>query len=292
MAAAGIDVADATRSVGPRVVGIGRDGRGSGFALDDGRVVTNAHNVHRGEATIVLQGGARARARALGVDRVADLAVLDLVEGSVDPEAQTAVEWAAEDVRLGTPVVALAAPGGLLRATAGAIAAVGARFRGPTGRPIGGALEHTAPLAPGSSGGPLVDAGGGLVGISTNRLGGGLYQAIAATPELRERLDELARGEVREPRRLGVALAPPHAAQRLRAAVGLPQLDGVLVLEVEEDGPAARAGLARGDLVVRAGDRPVHTAADLLEAVDGAPEGLTLTVVRGVDERGVTIAWS
>ena len=83
---------------------------------------------------------------------------------------------------IGTPVVALANPGGRgLRATLGFVASAGRSFRGPRGRRIGGAIEHTAPLPRGSVGGPLVDLDGRLLGINAMRLDGGLILAVPAT---------------------------------------------------------------------------------------------------------------
>ena len=78
-------------------------------------------------------------------------------------------------------------------------------FRGPRGRRVAGAIEHTAPLMPGSSGGPIVNLDGRLLGINTNRIGHGFYQAIAADDALRDRIAALGRGESPERRHLGIA---------------------------------------------------------------------------------------
>ena len=103
------------------------------------------------------------------------------------------------------PVFALSNPGGRgLRVTFGFVSGIERTFRGPRGRRITGSLEHTAPLLPGSSGGPVLNAGGQLLGINTNRLGEGFYLAIPADEALRGRVDALARGEWR-PRRRGSA---------------------------------------------------------------------------------------
>ena len=152
-------------------------------------------------------------------------------------------------------------------------------------------MEHTAPLGRGSSGGPLVDADGKLVAINTHRLGDGFYLALPATATLKSRIDALGRGEAPSRRRLGVALAPPHVARRLRRAVGLEDRDGVLIREVEENSPAAAAGLRRGDLIVAAGGQPVDSIDALLAAVDAVAEGATLplTVVRATQEVEVTV---
>ncbi|MGP8000535.1 MAG: S1C family serine protease, partial [Streptosporangiaceae bacterium] len=166
-------------------------------------------------------------------------------------------------------------------------------FRGPRGRRITGSLEHTAPLLPGSSGGPVLNAGGQLLGINTNRLGEGFYLAIPADTALRGRADTLARGEsAAPPPRLGVALAPAQVARRLRRSVGLPETDGLLIRGVEEDSPAARAGLAQGDLIVAAGGQPVRDPDDLFDALQAAGQDGTiqLTVVRGTDERAIEVS--
>jgi len=174
--------------------------------------------------------------------------------------------------------------------TFGFVSGVDRTFRGPRGVRITGSLEHTAPLLPGSSGGPVLDAGGQLVGINTNRLGEGFYLAISADETLRGRADALARGETATPPKLGVAISPRHVARRLRRAVGLPDVDGLLIRVVMEDSPAARANLAPGDLIIAAGDRPVGGMDDLFDALRAASGGtLQLTVVRGTDERTIQV---
>ena len=155
---------------------------------------------------------------------------------------------------------ALANPGGRgLRTTFGLVSATGRSFRGPRGRRIGGSIEHTAPLPRGSSGGPLVDAEGRLLGLNSIRVEGGLILALPADAAMRRRAEALAAGTGASGRGSGSRIAPPRAARRMRAAVGLPERDGLLVRGVVEDSPAGRAGLERGDLLV--GDR--RAAADL-----------------------------
>ncbi len=118
---------------------------------------------------------------------------------------------------------------------------------------------------------------------------GGFILALSADAALRQRVDELARGEVSERPRLGVALAPPRVARRLRSAVGLPERDGLLVRAVVDGSPAARAGLERGDLLVRAGDRELASMDDLFDALDVAGDALVVTVVRGTEERELQV---
>src|SRR5262249_37606028 len=246
---------------GPSVVGIGqRWGVGSGIVLADGRVLTNAHNVRGGQVTVTFADGRTADGSVAGNDIDGDLAVID-----VDTGGAAALPWASDaSAELGMPVFALANPGGRgLRVTFGFVSGIERTFRGPRGRRITGSLEHTAPLLPGSSGGPVLNAGGQLLGINTNRLGEGFYLAIPPDDALRGRADALARGESATSPRLGVAIAPGYVARRLRRAVGLPDTEGVLIRDVAEDSPAARAGLAQGDLIVEAAGQPVRTADDL-----------------------------
>src|SRR5690606_36588775 len=141
------------------------------------------------------------------------------------------------------------------RVTFGFVSGVGRSFRGPRGRRVAGAVEHTAPLMPGSSGGPIVDLDGRLLGINTNRLGSGFYLALAADGGVRGGVAARGRGEEPTRRRLGVGIAPAHVARGLRRAVGRPERDGLLVREVEQGSAAARAGIAEGDLIVGVGER-------------------------------------
>jgi DNA-binding MarR family transcriptional regulator len=90
--------------------------------------------------------------------------------------------------------------------------------------------------------------------------------------------------------RLGVAVAPAAVAQRMRRAVGLPERHGVLVLRVKRGSAAEAAGLARGDLVIRAAGGEVHTIGDLHRAVNHAGASVALDVVRAVEERSVDVA--
>ena len=273
---------------GSAVVGIGqRWGVGSGIVLGEGQVLTNAHNVRGSHVTVTFADGRTAEGTVAGTDIDGDLAVIEVETGQVP-----ALSWATEAPAIGTPVFGLSNPGGRgLRVTFGFVSGIDRAFRGPRGVRITGSLEHTAPLLPGSSGGPVLNAAGQLLGINTNRLGEGFYLAIPADDALRGRIDTLARGESVQPPQLGVAIAPGHVARRLRRAVGLPEADGLLIREVSENSPAAQAGLARGDLIVAAAGQPVGTVDDLFGALRAAAPGgtLELTVLRGTEERAVHV---
>jgi serine protease Do len=278
----------ALERAGPAVVRIGRgSGRGAGFVFAEGAVVTNAHNLRGAQTTVSFADGRSVTGDVVGVDAEQDLAAI-----TVEVAGATPLVWADTPATPGQTVFALALPaGGGTRITTGAVSALNRAFRGPRGRLIDNGLEHTAPLGRGSSGGPVVDADGRLLAVSTHRLGDGFYLALPAGPDLRTRLDGLARGESPSRLRLGVALIPSHVARKLRSAVGLPERDGLLVRGVEEGGPAAAAGVTRGDLLVSAGDVSLVEVDDLARALDAVVDtgSVTLGVVRGVEELALTV---
>ena len=282
-------VSGAAERVGPAVVGLGRGwGRGSGVVVEPGRVLTCAHVLRGDEVAVTFGDGRTADGRVAGVDADLDLAVVTVETGDAP-----AVAWEPERVGAlahGSAVLALADPSGRgLRVTFGLVSATGRSFRGPVGRRIGGSIEHTAPLPRGSSGGPVVDPDGHLLGLNAVRREGGLILAVPADEAVRARVAGLARGEAGGRPRLGVALAPARHARRLRRAVGLPERDGLLVHAVVPGSPAERAGLERGDLIVGAAGRPLVSVDDLFDALDAAEGALSLGVVRGSEERDVAV---
>jgi serine protease Do len=272
--------------VGPSIVSIGSHHRGSGVVIADGRVLTNAHNIRGDEVTVTFADGRSTRGTVAGADWDGDLAVV-----TVDTAGATPAEWAdGASASLGAVVfVAAAAAGGGTRVTFGTISAIARTFRGPGGRRIVGSLEHTAPLAQGSSGSALLDAQGRLLGLNTNRLGEGFYLAIPADAELRERIDALGRGEAPTRRRLGIAIAPAHVARRLQRSVGLPERDGLLVRGVEDGSDADRAGIQQGDLIVEVAGKPVTDGDELLETLATVAVPFEVRIVRGSDERTVMV---
>jgi serine protease Do len=277
-----------SREQGPAVVGVGRGWRvGSGTVIGPGRVLTAAHRAGD-QVTVTFADGREESGEPVAADRDLDLAVLAVETGEIGVP-----EWApAEAAAVGAPVVALGNPGGRgLRATLGFVAAADRSFRGQRGRRITGAVEHTAPLPRGSAGGPVLDADGRLLGVNLLRLDGGLIIAVSVAGGLREAVDRLSRGEEPARPRLGVAVAPSRVAGRMRRAVGLPERDGVLVRAVEEGSPAARSGIARGDLIVAVAGRQVDGIDSLHRALDEASGngGLELTLVRGTEEREIDV---
>lgn len=288
-------VAGIAERVGPTVVGLPGRRRpgGCGVVIARDTVLTVVHALPGAQPAVVdvaFGDGRRAEGRVGGQDADLGIAIVHVETGDAAPLDLAA---AGSAPGLGAPVLALADPGGRgLRVTFGLVTAAEAGFRGPRGRRIAGAIEHSAPLPRGSSGGPLVDLEGRLLGLNSVRRDGGLILAVPADAQLRERAAGLAGGQSVAPRRLGVAVAPPALARRMRRAVGLPEREGLLVHAVEDASPAASAGLQRGDLLVAAQGRDLGAGTEqLYAALDALETGgtLTLRVVRGTDERDVAV---
>lgn len=272
--------------VGPAVVGLRSGSRGgSGVIVAPGVAATLARNIRREELTVRVGESDRA-ARVIGSDPTVDLAVLSL-DG---PDLPEPIAWStADDVTIGSPVYALADPAGRgLRVTSGTVSRAPSGLRGPSGRLIEGVIEHTAPLPRGSGGGPLVDPEGRILGLNAIRQDGGLIVAWPAAA-LRDRAATLASGRATAPRRLGVALVSARQARRLRAAVGLEPIDGLLVHAVQDGSPAERAGIARGDVIVAIDETAVRDPDPLYAALDSATDSdLALKIVRGSEELVLT----
>jgi serine protease Do len=293
----------AAAAAAPAVV---RVGRGAGVVIAPGRVLTNAHNVRGPEVGVLLPDGTRTTGAVTGVDVDGDLAVLTVDTGDAtapalgDTTAPALGDTTAPALgdttapALGDVVFAVTLTRAGVRVTTGTVSATGQRFRGPRGRLVTDALEHTAPMARGSSGSPLLDAEGRLVGISTHRRGDGFYLALPVTAELLARVERLAAGEAPTRPRLGIAVAPPHVRSRLREAVGLEDRPGLLVRGVGDDSPARRAEVRRGDLVVAAGGTPVSSSDELFAVLDALDPDATLelTVVRGTEELTLTVSFA
>ena len=243
-----------------------------GVVVADGRVLTNAHNLRGSEVTVTFADGRSTVGAVAGVDADGDLAVI-----KVDTAGATALAWGDGDaLAVGTPVFGAAATVGAgVRVTFGLVSAVSRAFRGPGGRRIAGSVEHTAPMAPGSSGSALLDGKGKLVGVEHEPDRRGVLSRAPRRCDAQSRVDALGRGEMPERARLGVAIAPNHVARRLRRSVGLAERDGVLVRGVEDESLAAAAGIEAGDLIVSAGGKPITDGDDLFDAL-----GLAQAAVR------------
>jgi S1-C subfamily serine protease len=232
-------------------------GLGSGFFVTpDGYLLTNDHVVeHVGKRAIVTLGdGRRVEARVVGTDPATDLAVLR-ANASALPFAEIG---ASEALRPGQLGVAIGNPLGFQSTvSAGVISAIGRSLRARNGRLIDNVIQHTAPLNPGNSGGPLLDSGARVVGVNTAIIAAAQGIGFAVPSETaRWVLSELlAHGRVRRVT-LGIAGRTEPLPKPVARALALPQPYGVRVLDVDAAGIGARAGLRKHDVIVAVGDRP------------------------------------
>jgi len=301
LAALSNDLADLVARAAPSVVGLEhRRGQGSGVVLaPDGWILTNAH-VARGPGPlrIRLSGSRVARAEVAGHDERTDLAVV-----RTDARDLPALALAERRLRVGELVIAIGNPLGFERSvTAGVVSALhrnlpaapdplAPRRRGGGGRDgvLEGLVQTDAAVNPGNSGGPLLDAGGRVVGITTAMLpwARGIGFAVPAHTASWIASVLMTEGEVRRPF-LGITargedLEPAHARE---AGHGR----GVRVLEVLAGSPAEDSGLRSGDLLVGVAGAPVETLDDLVRGmVLGRPAELSLVTLRGGARRAVLI---
>jgi S1-C subfamily serine protease len=202
----------------------------------------------------------------IGSDPVTDVAVLRVPRaGNV-----AAPIGDSNTLRVGETVIAVGSPLGLAHTvTLGVVSALGRTLPSPSGRPIEGVIQTDAPLNPGNSGGPLINADGAVVGIYTAIAPGqGLCFAVPSNTAQFVLTEVLRAGRVRRAR-LGVAAEEVVLAQVVAERANLPRNRGVAVRAVEPNSPAAHAGVLPGDVLVRWQGRALATIADLHRMLDG-----------------------
>ena len=257
----------------------GPSGAGSGFVVTpDGYVMTNSHVVAQARSIrIRTSGGEVAEGQVTGDDPATDLALV-----RVDPSALAAAPQAvpflaidgARPPRVGQLAVAIGNPLGFeSTVSTGVVSALGRSLRGRGGRLIDGVIQHTAPLNPGNSGGPLLDGRGRVLGVNTAIIARsqGIGFAIAVETAAWVLGQLLQHGRVRRAW-LGVGAIRRPLDRRLAYHHSLGAA-AVEVSSVEGQGPAARAGLRDGDLIVRFGDAPIEGVDELHRALRTFPVG-------------------
>ncbi len=265
-------------------------GAGSGFIIDPaGYIVTNNHVVGKADKIVVsLSDGTELPAHVVGVDPLTDVAVIRVQAGHPLPSVNFGDSRAVE---VGDWVIAAGNPFGL----GGSITAgiVSARGRNIGEGPFDDFIQIDAPINPGNSGGPVFNEDGQVVGMNTaivSPTGGSVGIGFAIPSEILTRIvAELRRGGHVDRGWLGVSVQelPADAPRPARGHAG-----GVGVIDVDRTGPASRAGLRAGDIVLAVDGTPVDTASDLIKAVSSvAPGGsVRLTLRRSGRELDLSVA--
>ncbi len=266
----------AVQAAGASVVSVAARRRipASGVVIRPGIVLTASHVVQEDEIRVTLPDGQELAAELLGRDPGSDLAVLKLAEETGQP-AQTAA------AQVGQLALALGRPGSSVQASLGIVSAAG----GPVPLRRGGVLQAylrtDAVPYPGFSGGPLVDVEGRVLGINTSGLGWGAGLTIPAEQALAIAASIEEHGGIKRGF-LGLRSQLTELSAEAQKALGREQAAGLLVMSVEDESPAAAAGLIVGDVLTGLGGQQVEDHDDLmLHLNQTAGQASTLDVLRG-----------
>ena len=258
-------------------------GSGSGFVFTpDGFILTNSHVVHRASRLgVTLPDGRSFEAHLIGEDPDTDLAVIRVIADGLVP----AVLGDSKSIRVGQLVVAIGNPYGFqCTVTAGVVSALGRSLRSHSGRLIDDVVQTDAALNPGNSGGPLVTSRGEVIGVNTAVIlpAQGLCFAIAINTAKHVAGLLIRNGKIRRGH-IGVAGQNVTLQRRLVHQHSLAVTSGILVISLEPNGPAHRAGLREGDVIVAYGSHPVASIDELHRLLTEEQVGtkIELTLLRG-----------
>ncbi len=246
----------------------------------DGLIVTSNHGVERDDNLRVgLPGGEVVEATLVGRDPTTDIAVLRV------GASLTAASWLeTADVQVGHLVLALGRPEADVQATLGVVSAVSGEWRTMAGGRVDVYLQTDVVMYPGFSGGPLISAGGAMLGMNSSSLARGVSLTLP-TVTLRRVVSTLAtHGRIKRGY-LGVS------AQPVRLPAGMGQESGLMLTAVEPDSPAEKSGLVLGDTLFHMAGQPIRQMDDLMAVLSGDRAGQSVAgrVLRGGQPIDVTI---
>jgi len=286
-------VISVVEAVGPAVVGIAvkrptftvlgdQVGAGSGSIISEaGYILTNAHVVYKAKQLIALmQNGTELDCTLVGTDLATDTAVIRANASNL-PFVQLGNS---EALKVGQLVIAIGNPLGLSSTVStGVVSALGRALRSIDGRLIENVIQHTAPLNPGNSGGPLVDSRGRIVGINTAIIAfaQGIGFSISSNTAKWVINQIIEYGHVRRAH-LGLATQQRRIDSRLADYLGFDKPFGVEVIALEYDGPAAKAGIRPGDLLISINNQKIMSIDDIQHAISGwnIGEYISISVLR------------
>ncbi|HLJ68353.1 MAG TPA: trypsin-like peptidase domain-containing protein [Chloroflexota bacterium] len=276
------DLADAVERAGRSLVAVNarRHSPSTGIYWGNGMVVTADHTLERDEnITVTLPDGRSMAATIAGRDAGTDIAVLK-VEGVDLPAAELAD---AEALRVGHVVLAVARPGSSgVSASWGAVSAVGDAWRTWAGGQIDRLVHPDLTMYPGFSGGPLVNAQGQVVGMNTSGLSRNMALTVPVSTVRRVAEQLLSRGRVARGY-LGLAMQSVRLPDSLVRSLDITEKTGLIVVSVENEGPAEKAGFMVGDILIALDGRHVDSTDAIQSVLDPDRVGTSITarIIRG-----------
>ncbi len=283
------DLANAVETAAISIVRVeARRGNASSGIIwtNDGHILTADHTIEKEEDIAIGHADGRTlKAKLLARDPGTDLALLKVDATDLHP-AQRGVDG---EVRVGHLALAIGRPGESVMASLGIVSALGGPWRTSRGGQVDRYVRTDATLYPGFSGGPLVDAGGRVVGVNSWTLsqGAGLAIPIGTAAQV---ADALSQGGVKRAY-LGVATQAVSLPPAIRSKLGTTQEAGLMLVSVEQDGPAEKSGLLIGDILISVDGKPLNSAEDLLAQLGSGRAGQQagFKLVRGGEERELQV---